>query len=200
MKKPNMIFMRGARLHQCMLNEDDTYNNLYGNIVWAFPHTRKRQHIAYRVNIGNLTFVSAIPSKTLTVNAIAYDTGSRYNTTIIFNNILYHKDEEKNQENQEKQENQENQQGIIIQTTNNGEQTIDPIDLHQTNVKVKCNCLDFFYRFATWNGARNSLIGPVPPPYFKTTNRPPVNPHQVPGVCKHIIKTVETLRQAGVVK
>ena len=81
------------------------------------------------------------------------------------------------------------------------EHHIEPINLSRNNVKVACNCLDFYWRFSTWNHGANSLNGNPPPPYQKKNpNRPPVNPQRRPGVCKHILKMAIALKNANIVR
>ena len=81
----------------------------------------------------------------------------------------------------------------------NNEYHIQPIPLNGSNVRVRCNCLDFYYRFAAWNAGDNSLQGRPAPPYNPKGERPPVNPTRVPGVCKHVIKVVDRLKQGRIV-
>jgi hypothetical protein len=77
---------------------------------------------------------------------------------------------------------------------------VQPLQLAGHNVKVRCNCMDFYFRFANYNAQDKSLVGKPPPLYRrKTTTRPPVNPGQVPGMCKHLLKLVQTLQGAGLV-
>jgi hypothetical protein len=61
------------------------------------------------------------------------------------------------------------------------------------NIKVHCTCLDFHYRFATWNHRDKSLHGDPPTPYVQTTDRQPVNPNKVPGLCKHVMASIQKL-------
>lgn len=70
----------------------------------------------------------------------------------------------------------------------------------QKQVRVRCNCLDFYYRFSVWNYTKKSLEGDPPPPYVKKTDLPPVNPNKVAGACKHIIKAMAFLRRENIIK
>jgi hypothetical protein len=184
----NEIFMRGVRAQQ-LLNEDNTYNDLYRNIEMGFPHTTKRQHAIQTVNINNIEFTPAIPSKELTVKCEATSEGHKYNPTITFKNVDFMTPEDV-----------PSGDDIEIETKGNGKQRVHKLQFTKTNVKVSCNCLDFYYRFAVWNGISASLDGPVPPPYIRKTNtRPPVNPRKVPGMCKHLIKLFGTLYASGLI-
>lgn len=65
-------------------------------------------------------------------------------------------------------------------------------------VKVRCDCHDFRWRFAYYNKKNDSLYGAEPPPYKRVTNRPPVNPKKLPGMCKHLLNVVKHMKQNGV--
>jgi len=41
------------------------------------------------------------------------------------------------------------------------------------------------------------LYGRKPAKYHAESNRPPANPLELPGMCKHLIKFVEVLKKAG---
>ena len=77
---------------------------------------------------------------------------------------------------------------------------IEPLQYAQMNAKVRCGCLDFYYRFASWNARDNSLFGDSPPPYIPKTDRPPVNPQKVAGLCKHLMQGVDFLRKQQILK
>lgn len=55
-------------------------------------------------------------------------------------------------------------------------------------VRVRCGCQDFRFRFAWEDRANGCLYGGVPKGYTPVpgSNRPPVNPNHIPGMCKHI--------------
>lgn len=74
-----------------------------------------------------------------------------------------------------------------LSSVNNGLISFSEDELEERDVKVSCNCKDFYWRFAYWNAENDTLLGPRPRPYTKLTNRPPVNPTKTPGICKHII-------------
>jgi len=63
------------------------------------------------------------------------------------------------------------------------------------DVKVRCTCEDFRWRFAKYNYNDQSLQGDPPEAYAKKTDRPSVNPHNTPGVCKHLIKLKKELER-----
>lgn len=76
-----------------------------------------------------------------------------------------------------------------------------PINLAQNDVKVRCDCLDFYYTFSSYNNSDGSLYGePFPPYQRKTTTRPPRNPAHKPGMCKHLLRVIQELKNEGVVR
>lgn len=76
---------------------------------------------------------------------------------------------------------------------------ITPIDVGNSNVKVRCTCLDFRFRFAMVNSADGSLYGRRPPIYRPVpgSNRPSANPAKQPGICKHIKTLMDELQSGG---
>ena len=76
---------------------------------------------------------------------------------------------------------------------------ISPIDVGNTNVKVRCQCLDFRFRFAMINSADGSLFGNRPPIYRPVpgSNRGSANPSKTPGICKHIKTLMDELESGG---
>jgi hypothetical protein len=74
------------------------------------------------------------------------------------------------------------------------------IDYRKTEVKVRCDCPDFRWRFAYYNDLKQALYGLRPPPYKRKTNRPPVNPRHLPGMCKHLFNVVKILSSRGVIR
>jgi hypothetical protein len=54
--------------------------------------------------------------------------------------------------------------------------------------RVRCSCSDFKHRFAWEDRDVNALFGAPPAKYTPVpgSNRPPVNPEHIPGMCKHI--------------
>ena len=85
----------------------------------------------------------------------------------------------------------EGEKELDIMTVSGDMISVNRSELEATDVKVVCNCLDFYWRFAMWNFADGSLLGNKPKPYVKRTNRAPNNPSKTPGMCKHIISTID---------
>lgn len=62
------------------------------------------------------------------------------------------------------------------------------------DVKVSCDCLDFYWTFAWYNSVAKGLIGKPPSAYSPSGTRPPRNGPKRPGMCKHLLKLVESLK------
>ena len=67
------------------------------------------------------------------------------------------------------------------------------------NCKVRCTCKDFMWTFNYYNKKEKSLRGSVREPYTKKTPRPPRNPGEVPGLCKHLLALYIKLEHIGLV-
>lgn len=183
-----MEFIRGARIHQ-QLNEQ-TFQRLEQNVRTFIPPASPtaRQNAVAPLQVNKLQIIPIPKGKTgdLKVESEVRGNTHTYNCVIEFSNIEY--------------EVEDTPANISFQAADGEEYHIKPINLANNNAKVSCNCLDFYYRFSSRNNNNNSLYGQPPPPYIKKTDRPSVNPRNVPGVCKHILATTQELRDQGVVR
>ena len=158
-----------------------------------------RQHATQPVQIAQMEYVAAPKSGVLTIKAVARNFVSRkkYDTRITFNDVKYTKHTKIDGQGLHPKE----QLDLMYFTAVDGERyAVRPLYLRTHTVKVACSCLDFRWRFANYNANHGALDGDPPPPYVRKTNRPPVNPQQVPGCCKHILKTVEALMHTGLLR
>jgi hypothetical protein len=64
-------------------------------------------------------------------------------------------------------------------------------------LSVRCTCADFFWRFAWADHIRGCLYGPAPRPYRRPRVKPPVNPRNIPALCKHVYNMYSFLRASG---
>lgn len=171
----------GYDLH-ALLTEKSTPDELEDNIVTAFPHTKRRQHIVHEVNVKSIEFIPFVGMNTLHVRSTTDD----YKQAIQFNNVQYVAGEQDGA-------------AVVTDSATNAKYWFTPIQLSMNLVKVRCSCLDFRFRFAAYNNTDKSLVGRPPPRYVrKTTTRPSVNPTQVPGMCKHLLRVLEELQRDGV--
>ncbi len=176
----------GDQLGDLELYEQSTYVGLERNVLNFIPVTKKRQHAVDPIRIISLETLPFIGTKNLNVSAGAASDGTNYNPVIIFNAVDF--DDEDQQDN------------VTFKAKDGNDYHIKPLDLNQHTVRVRCDCLDFYWRFAAFNAKDKSLIGTAPKPYQRISNRLPANPQQVPGVCKHIIATVKALKHSGMVR
>jgi len=182
--------IRGKRIQDQLdkevLEERSTYNDLEKNVLNFEPMTTKRQHATQPIRITQIFYLPFIGTKNLSVESVAASDGTNYNPKIIFNQIEF--------------EDEDTQNNITFKGKDGNEYHMQPINLAEKTVRVRCNCLDFYWRFAAFNAKDQSLIGTAPKPYQRVSNRGPVNPKQTPGVCKHIIQTMKALKDAGMVR
>ena len=69
-----------------------------------------------------------------------------------------------------------------------------------TEVKVRCSCSDYTYRFSYANWKAKCQFGSKPKAYKKKTNRKPLNPDLIPGMCKHISQAQSYLKVEDIMK
>jgi hypothetical protein len=182
--------IRGKRivdqLETEIVTEQSSYADLERNIQNFTPVTTKRQHATDPVRITQIFYLPFLGTKNLNVEALAASDGTNYTPKLIFNQVVF--------------EDEDTPNNITFTGKDGNEYNMQPINLAQNTVRVRCDCLDFYWRFAAFNAKDKSLIGTAPKPYQRVSNRGPVNPQQVPGVCKHLIQTVKALKEAGMVR
>lgn len=187
--------IRGARILQ-QIDEEETieerssYQELERKTITAFPRTRKRQHAVHPVQIVRTEFTPYIGTRNLLVRGQAKSgtyNNVFYKPMLFFNEIVFEKED--------------TPQNVSIKASDGKDHHMQQIDLSDNIVRVRCDCLDFYFRFSPWDFSNDDLYGPKSKPYVrKTTTYPPVNPTRSPGVCKHIMKLVLTLRDARLLK
>lgn len=147
--------------------------------------TKKRQNAVDSVRLGEIRFVPGdgnLQIKCLTSG----ETGKQYDTQIMLNDIVYVESEE--------------QSTFRFVAMDGEEYFIQQPSAQNTKVEVTCSCMDFYWRFALANHNDKSLLGPKPQPYYKKTDRAPVNPNQSPGMCKHLMKLANGLIESGILR
>lgn len=163
-----------------------TLPKLHQSAVDAFPTTKKRQHATDELSVAGVKFIpyeNALKIKTVVKNV---NDGKTYDTTLFLENIVYEK---------------EDSPKLVTFTGSDGEDYhIRPIQALSSHAKVHCECLDFRWRFAEWNYNKDALYGKKPDQYIPKTDRPPANPKRMPGMCKHLMKTIETLEHSNLIR
>jgi len=190
MKNNKLNLIRGARIFQQMERIEQLveapYVELEQKTMQFTPSTTKRQYAMDTIRVTSMELIPAEESQTLSVRSTVNSDGTNYTTTIQFDGVEFHEDDQA--------------ANVSFKAVGGGESHISPIMLQRSNCKVSCDCLDFYWRFATQNAKVDSLDGKAPPPYHKRTSRPPANIKNTPGVCKHLMKTVVALRDAHLVR
>jgi len=202
--------IRGKRINDQLeeiLTEHSTVQNLDQNIQGFLPSTAKRQYATQPLTVSQMIFLPYVGTKNLNITAVVHsppktkqnnapavtpeekekEKAKDYDTIVIFNDVIY--------------EGESTDTNISFVAKDGKEYHMQPIELTKNTARVNCNCLDFFYRFKSYNAADTSLAGRAPPAYKKVpgSTRGPSNIKRVPGVCKHLLQTVEALRQAKMV-
>lgn len=166
---------------------ETTYNKLLQST--RAEHGNDREKISRRVSINAIKYIPSIPDGTLTVKFETTTIDDSYNSSIMF---------EVDYVNEENIGDIKDQSQIFrFKDVSGGNLEVYKPPLNSTNIKVSCSCLDFYYRWASYNAKDGSLLGDPPPPYIKKTDRPSVNPGNSPGLCKHLIYVVEFLKSEG---
>lgn len=161
--------------------DESTYNTLLAKTVASFP-TTNRDATSSAVAVTSIGYIAHPSNGSLEVKAAT--SGSQpYTQHVMFDRVQF----------------APNSSAISVNGLDGSNITIQPIQSTKAQVRVACSCLDFHYRFAVWNYNDGSLIGDKPPLYQRKTDRPPVNPTQTPGLCKHLIRVVDRLKTDGVV-
>ncbi|MCK5017173.1 MAG: hypothetical protein KAS32_08880 [Candidatus Peribacteraceae bacterium] len=179
--------IRGARILQQLERLDEaTYAELERNTMNFVPATEKRQWVVNPIQVTKMELTPARETQNLIVKSEVNSNGNRYAPTMIFDGVIY--------------EDGDQNDNVSFTASDQEEYHIIPIDLKKANCKVSCNCLDFYWRFSNQNYSAGSLDGNPPPAYQKKTQRGPVNPQNVPGVCKHLLKLAIQLKDSGIVR
>lgn len=161
--------------HEVLL--EISYSNLSRKADRYFGADRKNR--ASKVTVAHSVFIPYINDNYLEVEAETRTDNGKYITRIVFENVVF--------------KNEEDNRTASIVAADGTEYFFNRINRTRSNVKVSCTCLDFHYRFASFNHKADALASDPPEPYVKKTDRPPVNPAKVPGLCKHIIRLVQEL-------
>lgn len=175
-----------GRTHDILL--ELTYNQLLSQTKrGATIKDTPREQNANRVQVQEVNLIPSIQDKTLTAKSRTRTTDKHYETIIVFSGVKFF-----NEGGHGRQE---------FQASDGTTYFIDPIRPYKSNVKVRCTCLDFYFRFSVWDQRDKALTGDPPEPYYrKTDSYPPVNPEKVSGVCKHIIKLTNYLKQERLIR
>lgn len=148
----------------------------------AFGNDRETK--SNRVQIKNVEYIPMVQEGMLQVRANTYSEPGvgPYQTVIVLNDVQFIDENTYNELNQANEN--------VSELTSSGGTSfyIQYEPANTVDVRVRCTCEDFRWRFSAYNYSDGSLQGEPPDTYVKKTDRPSVNPGNTPGVCKHLLK------------
>jgi hypothetical protein len=162
---------------------ETSINSLYKSTVDAFPGTKMRQYATDPIVISNLSWIPYVGMKTLFVKGLAQNEGREYNPIVVFKKVEY--------------DAHENAVELIASDGKNYK--LNRLSLENNDVLLRCGCSDFNYRFNYYDHLDKSLYNRKRKKY-ESNGGPPANPKEMPGMCKHLIKLIETLNQTTLLK
>lgn len=181
------MFIRGQRILDQLI--ETPLATLNQNTLSIQPPSQRRQHVVAPIQIKSMLLVPMRGQRDngdLKVEAKVQSGSHQYDCTILFHNVIF--------------EDQDRPDNISFTGPDKQEVHIVPIQLNRNNAEVRCTCLDFYFTFSKWNQSDRSLAGDPPPPYTPKTDRAPRNPMHKPGLCKHLLRVVQELRNEKVVR
>ena len=158
-------------------------NRLYDSTVQAFPNTRKRQYATDALKVVSLHWTPFVGLRTMFIKGVVESDANVYDTVLLFRDVDY--DVERNSGNV-----------IPLVATDGMTYHFGKLSPAQNDVLVRCNCNDFRWRWNYYNHLDGSLWGRKARKY-ESKGGPPANPREMPGMCKHLIKTVSAMYRAG---
>ena len=150
------------------------WNELLRNV----PKVTPNYNFSASPNIFDLDVNYQIGVKTITFtgNVRSAHTGGSYSVIVSFSNV----------EPTEGLKDEEILQGYMPKPS-----------LNKHDVHVRCNCPSYRFRFDKANRVNRASMGKNFGAYHRLTNRAPNNPHDLPGLCYHIIEFVDYLQSQG---
>jgi hypothetical protein len=157
---------------------ESSLHDLFQSTIRGFPNTRRRQHVTGPLRITETKWTPFLGLKTLFVKGLVRSEDSLYHPMILFKNVRY------------------NEPGVLFR--NEGRViTFGHLSKEDTDVLVRCECLDFGFRFSWYDHLDHSLYGRKRKKY-EGQGLWQANPMKMPGVCKHLIKMMESFIEAGI--
>lgn len=161
---------------------ESSLTDLYNSAVDAFPHTRMRQHATNPIKIIHLTWIPFKGMKTLFVKGIARNEDREYTPMILFKKVQY-----------------KDKGGVALIDNNGTKHFLEQLSFGNNDVRVRCQCKDFYWRFNYYDWVDASLYGTKRSEY-QSHGGPPANPMEMPGMCKHLMKMMKVLQESGIVQ
>ncbi len=161
------------------LNES-SLNDLYDSAVDAFPNTAKRQHAVDPIRITQLSIIPFKGVKTLFFKGLAQNEDREYNPIIVFKAVRYHNGPAAN--------------AVEVMADDGIPFYVERLS-PKNDVLVRCECGDFYWRFNYYDHLDHSLQGKKRTKYEGAYR---INPKELPGMCKHLIKLTQALKDADI--
>lgn len=181
--KKKLHVIRGKRIEDQLVQEDTSVNDLEAKTRQYNPATTKRQNATGPIQVQQMK-LSAGQDNTggmLEVEAVMKsDSGNQYQSIMVFSGVDYQEEDTND--------------NVTFTGADGQDYHMAPIPLSAQNVKVRCTCLDFRWRFSVQHQNQGTLYGPGPGIYKNKTQREPNNPNNIPGVCKHLLKLGQELK------
>lgn len=176
------------RFQDWLVLQESNLQDLYASTVQAFPRTTKRQYAIDPVRIVELSWTPFLGVKTLFIKGLAQsgESGKEYSPMVLFKGVNYHQIKE-------------NQDWIEIVASDGHNYVFERLN-KGNDVLLRCDCADFRWRFNYFDHQDGSLYGRVRKKYEANVNPGSANPLELPGMCKHLIKLVQSLDHAGILE
>lgn len=158
---------------------ESSAEDLYRSAVMAFPNTRMRQHATHPIIIRELRWTPFVGVKTLFIKGLAQNEDREYAPCVLFKGLNYQG------------------KSVKITASDGLEYNFDKLSLENTDILVRCNCPDFFWRFNYYDHVDKSLYGTKRKKYESHGGKP-ANPMELPGMCKHLMKMTKVIAESGI--
>ena len=161
-----------------------SYSKLERETWRGFPHTTKRLNAVQEIDVNTVTFLPYLGTKMLLVTSDVQNVvnGNVYRPLIALVGVKF---------------SEKKVPGWFTFVSDGKRYWCEPVPIETSNVRVRCQCGDFNYRFS-WYDHRNKALYGQPFKYQRKTDwYPPANPLEVPGVCKHIGRLARSLKTSG---
>lgn len=157
--------------------------DLYKSTEKAFPKTTKRQFSTDTVRVERLEWIPFLGVKTLFIKALVKNEGKKYESIMLFKNVIYKESEGKKL--------------IKIKMSTGKEYFVEQIESDKNDVLVNCQCKDFYWRFKHYNKQDKSLYGRDRVKYEALARPNTANPMEMAGMCKHLIKMAKIIKESN---
>lgn len=162
------------------------------NLLDAVKYTSKvraRQYSTGRVNTIDFKFLLRERQLYVQATNVSADKSRLYKTTIVFEGI-------------DGVDNPDDKHTIPYSSKGQGVELYLKTLTGYDRVRTRCQCQDYYFMWEYFNKQNKALVGPhkkyipVSPP----SGRPPVNPTESPGLCKHLLVLIKKLMAEKVIQ